>query len=946
MKFFVKMRVYLLLFGFVALMSFTSKAQAPCTQILGICPQISGDYPCAFIYYNVALESTCYQCVSYGQGTFEVVAGGGFNIQNDAGQSYTQNLAGTYLIPSYLVDFVGGTIPKIKIMFLNGNSPYSINWYPPNSAPPGSGCYFPNLTRSYFTNCDCTPGGGTGQNCGFENMYGNNLSNSIVEVDYDFSLDSYFTLGTNGSGAMFFSKMDATGSVIYNKSIGNSFVPKSMIKLSSGEYYVAADSVNLSNQNKGAIYLFRIDAVDGSVLWTLRFDSDTRDRNPQLIRSTSTEYFLIFNKKGSSWGDDLVVCKIDENGNKLWDKSYHDPSDAFYASRYNDFIADNNGGFTTVGECRDYLNDTTSRVGFIMRVASDGTVLDRVRHQQPGQSNPNGNHGYFKIRKLSTGDYVVVGDRQAFVGIGGAQADRDVIVRKLPSNNLLSSYWEANVDFNSVGNTSGPWNAGIQSVSEGVNGNIYITLYKYGAPLDYKAKLLELSSNGDNVRTIRFGDLTNIRQIVSNSHYILYGTETFTNGYGSSDFYLSKQLNPGSFCKARQDTLVVAPYSEYYTPNGALVITNNVVNVAVHTNYVASNSSLSKGNLCNQSTSCSLTANFNYTGSPSIGSLLTFSNSSTDPLNNITQYSWNFGDGNTSSQENPTHAYGNNGSYAVTLAIKNDGCPSCYDTIQKVINIGVIGGDDCPLVANFTSKGKFCKNNPIEFIDASEPLNAGTYSWNFGDNTTSSLVGPAHTYSNPGVYLITLVVDGGNGCIDTVIKSVTIDSTCVMPCESCIGSFAPTPNKKYVFSAWAKEKVTPPAMPTTYTKPRVFIVLTNSAGTTSSMGPYMPKGIIVDGWQRIEEEFTIPLGTVNVQVKLETTSGESYFDDVRVFPSDGLMKSFVYDPITLRFVAEMDERNYATFYEYDEEGNLTRTKKETERGIVTIQENRSNLQKQ
>ncbi len=52
------------------------------------------------------------------------------------------------------------------------------------------------------------------------------------------------------------------------------------------------------------------------------------------------------------------------------------------------------------------------------------------------------------------------------------------------------------------------------------------------------------------------------------------------------------------------------------------------------------------------------------------------------------------------------------------------------------------------------------------------------------------------------------------------------------------------------------------------------------------------------------------------------------------------MKSYVYDPVTLRLAAELDDNNYATFYQYDEEGKLIRIKKETERGVETIQESR------
>ena len=57
------------------------------------------------------------------------------------------------------------------------------------------------------------------------------------------------------------------------------------------------------------------------------------------------------------------------------------------------------------------------------------------------------------------------------------------------------------------------------------------------------------------------------------------------------------------------------------------------------------------------------------------------------------------------------------------------------------------------------------------------------------------------------------------------------------------------------------------------------------------------------------------------------------------------MKSMVYDPQSLRLMAELDDRNYATFYEYDEEGTLVRVKKETEKGIYTIKESRSGLKK-
>ncbi|MEJ0034185.1 MAG: hypothetical protein WDO15_29350 [Bacteroidota bacterium] len=51
------------------------------------------------------------------------------------------------------------------------------------------------------------------------------------------------------------------------------------------------------------------------------------------------------------------------------------------------------------------------------------------------------------------------------------------------------------------------------------------------------------------------------------------------------------------------------------------------------------------------------------------------------------------------------------------------------------------------------------------------------------------------------------------------------------------------------------------------------------------------------------------------------------------------MKSYVYDLKDYRLSAILDEQNFASFFYYDDEGNLTVTKKETERGIKTISEN-------
>jgi len=161
-----------------------------------------------------------------------------------------------------------------------------------------------------------------------------------------------------------------------------------------------------------------------------------------------------------------------------------------------------------------------------------------------------------------------------------------------------------------------------------------------------------------------------------------------------------------------------------------------------------------------------------------------------------------------------------------------------------------------------------------------------------------------------------------------------------IPCYDCVSSFFPQPGKKYLVSAWVKEAGAA-ITKTSYTNPEIIV----SVNATTTLGIYLASGEIIDGWQRIEGTFVMPQNSTSIGIQLKSLSGNCYFDDVRVFPFDASMKSYVYDPVTLRLVAELDERNYATRYEYDEEGKPIRVKKETERGIMTIKESRNSTVK-
>ncbi|MBO6517286.1 MAG: hypothetical protein JJ975_12115 [Bacteroidia bacterium] len=148
--------------------------------------------------------------------------------------------------------------------------------------------------------------------------------------------------------------------------------------------------------------------------------------------------------------------------------------------------------------------------------------------------------------------------------------------------------------------------------------------------------------------------------------------------------------------------------------------------------------------------------------------------------------------------------------------------------------------------------------------------------------------------------------------------------------------FRPT-SGKYVLSAWVHQDGS--HTDTLYDDTYIKLEFEDDLGGIQSY-ELKPSGIIINGWQRIEASFDVPADPHIMRIKYMTGSNKGWFDDLRIHPYNGNMKSYAYDYRTLRLMAELDENNYATFYQYDLEGNLVRVKKETVKGIRTLQENR------
>lgn len=183
-----------------------------------------------------------------------------------------------------------------------------------------------------------------------------------------------------------------------------------------------------------------------------------------------------------------------------------------------------------------------------------------------------------------------------------------------------------------------------------------------------------------------------------------------------------------------------------------------------------------------------------------------------------------------------------------------------------------------------------------------------------------------------------------SGTINYTMRNCNNFSGYTTDSSSLITEFSLTKNSKYWFSAWAKEDA--PCLTGSYLNNEIYFEFYDANNIQIQKDTARPKGNIIEYWQRYDQVFSVPDGAVRMVVKLKNKgSSNVFFDDFRILPFNANMKSFVYNPVNLRLMAQLDENNYATFYEYDDDGTLIRVKKETERGIQTINETRSYMVK-
>jgi PKD repeat protein len=286
-------------------------------------------------------------------------------------------------------------------------------------------------------------------------------------------------------------------------------------------------------------------------------------------------------------------------------------------------------------------------------------------------------------------------------------------------------------------------------------------------------------NNGDIVFTIQFNAVGNVGDVSPVTFTNLPQNEYWNNGFGWSGGFASTNGSVTIDCGG-----IGGGYTSAVTGNTACFTDTTAGGVAWQWDFGDGNTSTQQnpchtyanpGNYtaclvvtdtCGNDTVCN---NVYICGPPSADWTVNTNEliaDFTDVSTNIpTSWLWDFGDGNTSTQQNPVYIYQTTGTYMVCLTITN---PCGADSTCFPVTI------TCPTpTAAWTES-----NNGLAASFSNQSTGATQYLWDFGDGSASAQQNPLHIYSSPGTYTVCMIATNNCGS-DSTCNSVTI--TCDLP---------------------------------------------------------------------------------------------------------------------------------------------------------------------
>jgi PKD repeat protein len=154
----------------------------------------------------------------------------------------------------------------------------------------------------------------------------------------------------------------------------------------------------------------------------------------------------------------------------------------------------------------------------------------------------------------------------------------------------------------------------------------------------------------------------------------------------------------------------------------------------------------------------------------------------------ILSYFWVFGDGTTGSGAQPSHIYGLEGSYTVTLTVTDDDGAQDSDSLTVTVN----PTPNIPPVADAGEDQVVNRDDTVEFDGSGSKDDDGSivsYSWDFGDGSTGSGESTTHSYTTSGAYTVTLTVTDNEGALDSDTMTVLVRGALLVNTTSNTGNY-------------------------------------------------------------------------------------------------------------------------------------------------------------
>ncbi|MCY7409367.1 MAG: PKD domain-containing protein [Chitinophagales bacterium] len=535
---------------------------------------------------------------------------------------------------------------------------------------------------------------------------------------------------------------------------------RSLAKVTDSTYAAASSGFACVNPTSIKLHLY---SKSGKVLWTKTFADDEYDLNVYSLNKTSDGGFIIsgFENQFDVTTYNLII-RTNSNGDTLWTKRFFFGNVGIPSS--NKIIETSDGGFCFAGI---YYGDKLWDVNMIKLDANgneiwnkkyggyqydwakdiletaDGFLVGGVSSSTDG--DVTGNHGYNDawILKLDLNGNLMW--QKCF---GGNWYDEARSIAKTSAGNFIiaGSSTSNNGDVSGHHGSAAAYDYWIFSIDQ--SGNLLWSKSFGGTDYDFAAQIVSLTDGEFAIAGSSYsldGDVTNHHGTDDFDDVWLIGIDAdgnilWKNSFGGTDY-------------DHGNAVVALNADEVIVAGSSLSIDGDHKTSCIQDScYQISEEWLTLVNA-----HCTDVAGSSFTFSKN-DQAITFSNTSTG----ATSYSWNFGDGNSSTEKNPVHTYAvNQNIYACLTATSSCSNSSTCQTIATCKT----------LTPKF---GTSYNGLQVSFIDST--LLAASWVWNFGDGNISTQRNPVHNYSANGNYTATLTTNDSCGASYQTSKTI---STCI-----------------------------------------------------------------------------------------------------------------------------------------------------------------------